>query len=119
MELRYLGFDQQKNVRAYRFDVLVKGEATKHCVVTADLALFLTHRIGIQDGPGLCSTKLISDLEDLTLEVHQLTDADLRAHAVAREDAALRKAAARKSGPRRTAVSKVAHENSPWRRSGI
>ena len=119
MELRYLGFDQQKNVRAYRFDVLVKGEPTRHCVVTADLALFLTHRIGIQDGPGLCSTKLTSDLEDVTREVHELTDEDLRAHAVAREDAALRKAAARKSGPRRPAVSKVAHENSPWRRSGL
>src|SRR5947208_6370208 len=119
MELRYLGFDQQKNVRVYRFDILVKGEPTKHCVVTADLALFLAHRIGIQDGPGLCSTKLTADLENLSQEMHELTDADLRAFAVAREDAVLRKAAARKSGPRRAPVSKVAHENSPWRRSGL
>src|SRR5947208_15027339 len=108
MELRYLGFDQQKNVRVYRFDILVKGEPTRHCVVTADLALFLTHRIGIQDGPGLCSTKLTADLEGLSQEAHELTDADLRAHAVAREGAALRKAAARKSGPRPSAVNKVA-----------
>jgi hypothetical protein len=119
MELRYLGFEQQKNLRAYRFDVLIKGEPTKHCVVTADLALFLAHRIGIQDGPGLCSLKLTADLEGLPQEVHELTDADLRAHAAAREDAALRKAEKRNSAPRRTAVSKVAHENSPWRRSGL
>ena len=43
MELRYLGFDQLDNARAYRFDVIAKGEATRQLSVTVDLGLFRTH----------------------------------------------------------------------------
>src|ERR1051325_7255560 len=61
MQLRYLGFDQLQNARAFRFDIITKGEVTKHAVVTADLALFLQHHVGIQDGPTLCASKLSAD----------------------------------------------------------
>ena len=56
MELRYLGFDQLQNARGYRFNLVVKGDATRQFVVTVDLALFLAHRVGIQEGAqSLCA----------------------------------------------------------------
>jgi len=110
-----MGFDQEKNVRAYRFDAVERGAPTREFVVTADLALFLTHRIAIQEGPGMCSIKLVSDLETNSETLHELTDADLRAHVVARTDAEARRAAARKTNPRKSPKpSPEARENSPW-----
>jgi hypothetical protein len=101
MELRYLGFDQTQNRRAYRFDGLTKGEPTVHFVVTADLAMFLKHRIGIQEGPGLCARKLASDAQTPCQENVELTNDDLRAMVDARAVADARKAELRRSGPRR------------------
>ena len=60
MELRYMGFDQKQNTRTYKFDGVANGQPTVHFVVTADLALFLANRIGIQEGPTLCAHKLSS-----------------------------------------------------------
>ena len=40
MQLRYIGFDQVKNIREYRFERVVAGGTTERFVVTADLALF-------------------------------------------------------------------------------
>ncbi len=40
MQLRYMGFDQEKNIREYLFDGVAAGEVAKHFVVSADLALF-------------------------------------------------------------------------------
>src|SRR4051794_11959891 len=45
MELRFLGFDQNKNPRQYKFDGLANGQPTLHFVVTADLTLFREYRI--------------------------------------------------------------------------
>ena len=101
MELRYLGFDQTLNTRAYRFEGLNKGEPPVHLVVTADLAMFLKHRIGIQEGPGLCARKLASDAQSPRLENVELTNDDLRAVVDARAVADARKAELRRSGPRR------------------
>jgi hypothetical protein len=111
MEFRYLGFDQQRNARVYRFDGIVKGEPNRHYLVTADLALFLTYRIGIQEGPTLCANKLAVETQNQTNGSFNLTDDDLRAHATARTEAEARKAELRKSSPRRTA----GRGNSPWR----
>jgi hypothetical protein len=72
-----------------------------HYVVTADLALFLQHRIGIQEGPGLCARKLASDAQTPHLENVELTNDDLRAMVDARAVADARKAELRRSGPRR------------------
>ena len=100
MELRYMGFDQKQNTRTYKFDGVASGQPTVHFLVTADLALFLANRIGIQEGPTLCAHKLSSSLEPAdTSQV--LTNDDLRAHASARSLAEARKAEARRMGPRR------------------
>ena len=48
----------------YRFERMVRGEPTMRFAITADLALFLEHRIHIQDGPALCANKLVTDLEN-------------------------------------------------------
>ena len=115
MDLRYMGFDQQKNVRSYRFDAVEKGAPKREFVVTADLALFLAHRIAIQEGPNMCGIKLAAAMESNSEALHELTDADLRAHVVARTDAEARRAAARKTNPRRAPKpSPEARENSPW-----
>jgi hypothetical protein len=78
MELRYLGFDQLQNARAFRFEVVVKGAATTQAVVVADMALFLQYRVGIQDGPSLCAARLTADLEQNVAGDHELTADDLR-----------------------------------------
>lgn len=101
MELRYMGFDQNQNKRAYRFDGLAKGEATMHFVVTADMALFLAHHIAIQEGPSLCAHKITADPGAAGQPAFELTGDDLQAHADARALAEARKAEARRSGPRR------------------
>jgi hypothetical protein len=100
MELRYMGFDQKQNTRTYKFDGVASGQPTVHFAVTADLALFLANRIGIQEGPTLCAHKLSSSLEPSDTSL-VLTNDDLRAHASARSLAEARKAEARRMGPRR------------------
>ena len=77
MELRYLGFDQKQNTRTYKFDGVANGQPTLHFLVTADLALFLAHRIGIQEGPTLCANKLSSASEPVTDGNLELTNDDL------------------------------------------
>jgi hypothetical protein len=101
MELRYMGFDQKQNTRNYKFDGVANGQPTLHFVVTADLALFLTNRIGIQEGPTLCARKLSCSPEPAADANLELTDDDLRAHANARSMADARKAEVRRLGPRR------------------
>jgi hypothetical protein len=112
MELRYLGFDQEQNTRAYRFEGLTKGEPTIVLIVTADMALFLKHRIGIQEGPSMCVHKLASDTQTPRPANLEITNEDLRVLAEARIAAVNRKAALRRNGtprhyPRRSA--KVTH----------
>ncbi len=116
MELRYMGFDQLNNARGYRFDVVVKGDATRQCVVTVDLALFRMHHVGIQEGPSLCAQKLAADLAKSADGVHELTTEDLRAYADARTAAEARKAELRKA-PRRTSVP-VSRPQLPWQTRG-
>ena len=101
MELRYLGFDQKQNTRTYKFDGVANGQPTLHFLVTADLALFLANRIGIQEGPTLCAHKLSTSPESFGDANLELTNDDLRAHASARSIDAARKAEARRMGPRR------------------
>jgi hypothetical protein len=101
MELRYLGFDQKQNTRQYKFDGVATGQPTLHYVVTADLALFREHRIGIQEGPSLCAHKLSCAQQAATEVKLELTNEDLRAHADARSIAEARKAEARRAGVRR------------------
>lgn len=104
MQLRYMGFDQTKAVRVYRFDSIVDRAPAVRYIVTADLTLFLKHRVGIQEGPSLCARKLTADLEAPEQQEHVLTNDDFVAYVAARSDAEARKAAARKPGVRRKTV---------------
>jgi hypothetical protein len=112
-----MGFDQSENARNYRFDGVQKGEPIRHFVVTADLSLFLTNRVRIQEGPTLCADKLAADLEKGNDDAHELTADDLRTHADALAAAEARKAEARTSRARQSA-SNLGQANSPWRDSG-
>ena len=101
MQLRYLGFDQMQNARAFRFDIMNKGEVTKQAIVTVDLSLFLLHHVGIQDGPTLCASKLSADIENSIEGTHTLTADDIRAHAEARTAAEAKRIEARRNTHRR------------------
>jgi hypothetical protein len=91
MQLRYVGFNQAKNIRTYKFDGVTEGETTTHFVVSADLALFVRYHVGLQEGPALCLKKLSADLEVLQQLPHELTGGDLAAYASAQAAAAERK----------------------------
>jgi len=122
MEVRYLGFEQQQNSRTYRFEVIEKGQAPRRFVVTADLALFLTHHVGIQEGPTLSAAKLTADLDKNFDGAHELTGDDLRSHANARTLAEAHRAEMRKGTRRRPTPSPSAapgEERSPWRNFGL
>ena len=114
MELRYLGFEQSQSGRVYRFDVISKGESPRQAVVTVDLALFRAHRVGIQEGPSLCASKLVADLETGTEGAHELTTEDLRAFAEARATEEARRTEARKGGAHRSKPPDTSQL--PWRK---
>ncbi|MFN0167642.1 MAG: hypothetical protein ACKV22_14545 [Bryobacteraceae bacterium] len=101
MELRYMGFEQRQSARAYRFDGVTRGAPTIHFVITADLALFLKHQIGIQEGPNLCARKLATDIAKLQPGEHVLTNDDLLEYVRIRSEAEERRAAVRRGGIRR------------------
>jgi hypothetical protein len=117
VEFRYLGFDQAQNARAYRYDVIAKGDPTRQFTVTVDVALFLVHRIGIQEGPSLCARKLASDLENHADGTHELTVDDLRAYADERDAAETRRLEARRNGVRRSKPV-TPSPASQWRSAG-
>jgi len=54
MPLRYMGFRQSGPMREYRFERLQPGHPIETLMVSADMALFRKHRVGIQEGPGIC-----------------------------------------------------------------
>jgi hypothetical protein len=114
MEVRYLGFEQRQNARAYQFDVVEKGEPSKRFIVTADLSMFRAHGVLIQEGLSLCSTKLVADLERNFAGPHELTAEDLCSYVNTRSLAEAKRAELRKV-PRR--CPSPADERSPWRGS--
>ncbi len=78
-----------------------KGQPSKRFIVTADLSLFHTHRVGIQEGPALSASKLVANLERGFAGAHELTSEDLLSYANARSLAEARRVAMRKGAPRR------------------
>ena len=119
MEIRYLGFDQRQNSRVYRFDVRTDGRLTKQASVTADIAVFRNHSVGIQEGPFLSGNKLTADLERGWEGEHELTAADVRAYADTKTLADAQRAGARKAPRRRPGVPAETQQKSPWRNFGI
>jgi hypothetical protein len=117
MEVRYLGFDQERDRRTYRFDVSAKGEQRRQFEVTADIALFQVHRVAIQDGPSLCARKLTSDLETHVEGAHTLTTEDLRLHVEARVATEAKKAEMRQNASRRPKPE--VSRDSAWRRGPV
>ena len=101
MQLRYMGFDQHDNTRAYKFDGVEAGHLVEHLVITADLTLFLKHHVSIQEGPDLCARKLTADLAGIGPHDHQLTNEDLLAFVAARADEEAHKAELRRKANRR------------------
>jgi hypothetical protein len=119
LEIRYLGFDQTQNSRVYRFDVRSDGHLLKQVSVTADIAVFRDHSVGIQEGPMLSGNKLTADLERGWEGQHELTAADVRAYADAKALAAAERTGTRKAPRRRPGVPAETQQKSPWRNSGI
>ncbi len=114
MELRYMGFEQSQNTRAYRFERLSKGESAISLIITADLGLFLEHGINIQDGPALCARKLASDLASSTSGEHELNGADFAEHVRARAAADAIKSEARSKRANRTAANTRENDQQTW-----
>ena len=119
MEIRYLGFDQRQNRRVYQFDVRTDGQLTKQVSVTADIAVFRNHSVGIQEGPLLSGNKLTADLERGWESEHELTAADVRAYADAKALADAQPACTRKADRHRPGVQAEMQQKSPWRNFGI
>ena len=60
--LRYVGFDQQQNIRTYRFERFSPGEPAEFFFVDTDLAMLGRHRVKLQEGPALCLHMLAHEL---------------------------------------------------------
>jgi hypothetical protein len=118
VEIRYLGFEQRQNSRAYRFEAREKGQPSRQLSVTAGMDLFQIHRVAIQEGPTLSCSKLRADLERGWEGEHALTVDDVRAYLNTKAIAEAQRAELRKTG-RKRGTSAEAHKRSPWRNSGI
>jgi hypothetical protein len=84
-EIRYQGFEQTHNIRFFKFQVWRSGEENKEAVVTADLALFRKHDIGIQEGPGISLRLLEAEFQasgaiDGIAWTRTVSDKDMLAH---------------------------------------
>ena len=83
--IRYVGFEQQGNVRVYRFERPSSSGEMQTAVVSSDLALFTAHHVGLQDGPALCQRLAVAELDRLSPETQapvqrSITKQDLLAH---------------------------------------
>ncbi len=119
MEIRYLGFDQTQNSRVYRFDVHIDRHLTKQVSVTADIAVFRDHHIGIQEGPMLSGNKLTADLERGWEGEHELTAADVQAFVETKALADAQRASTRKAPRHRPGPAAETQQKSPWRDFGV
>jgi hypothetical protein len=115
MELRYLGFEQTSTARVYSFDSIVAGRPAVRYAISVQMALFLKHHVGIQEGPSLCARKLAAADGTETFNDHELTNEDLLAYVGERTAAEERKAAARRGAPTRRKPD-PAQMTTPWRR---
>jgi hypothetical protein len=62
-QLRYVGFRHVDDLRHFRFERIAPGGPTQCFEVAANLALFHTLRIAIQEGPSLCMRVIAAALE--------------------------------------------------------
>jgi hypothetical protein len=62
-QLRYVGFRHLEDLRRFRFERITPGGPTQCFEVAANMALFHTLRIAIQEGPTLCMRVIAAELE--------------------------------------------------------
>ena len=62
-QLRYVGFRHLEDLRRFRFERITPGAPTQSFEVAANLEMFHTLRIAIQEGPVLCMRVLAAELE--------------------------------------------------------
>jgi hypothetical protein len=101
MQLVYMGFDQQENIRQYIFHRVAHGEDTRVFLVSTDLALFRKNHVGLQEGPAICLRVLQAELEaadwpQQCLPQRDLTDQHMQAYLVARGAASGKASGSRK-----------------------
>ena len=86
-DLRYSGFDQSLNIRAYRFRTAEDGRSRKDFVVSVDMRLLLEHHVNVQEVPALCLRRLAADLRVAPeTDSHCLEREDLVAYTASRPD---------------------------------
>lgn len=107
LHFRYAGFDQEKDVRSYLFQILPPTEDQKLIVLNAEMSLFVKHHVRIQDGPSLCLHALTVSPEPLLL--HSLTDQDILAYIAARPVAVKRIGAKRGGRPADASEASMVH----------
>jgi cold shock CspA family protein len=61
--LRYMGFQQVGSIRSYNFESQSRGEQRSAFTVNGDLELFAKHRVGLQEGPGICLHRLAAEAD--------------------------------------------------------
>ena len=88
VRLQYMGFKQVKDTREYVFHLIVSQEEIKVFVVATDMAMFLKHHVGMQEGPLLCFGKLATELAavestDPAQPRRPLTDQDMLSYIAA------------------------------------
>jgi hypothetical protein len=86
VELRFVGFEHTNTVRTFHFQAFIDGQEVRECAVTADMTLFGKYRIGIQEGPALCSRLVMAGLATSLTETASLalTEKDILAHVESR-----------------------------------
>ncbi|MES1261131.1 MAG: hypothetical protein ABUS49_05275 [Acidobacteriota bacterium] len=92
--VRYMGFDDAKGVRIFKFGRLPVGAMSPVYTVQVAVDLLLKHGISFQDGPAMCSAIMAAGIA----ESHQVTDEDCLAFV------ALRPARAERKAPRKKPV---------------
>lgn len=96
MTSQYLGFEQIQNRRLYAFSCQRTGEPPCSVVFSADISLFVTHGVNLQDGLAICIRKLAAGVEVRHGGQTELTDEDFRAHAAEQSRAADGRSAAQR-----------------------
>lgn len=110
MQFLYMGFNQQANIRNYRFQGVIAKERPSKLAknlefqLSADLALLARYRIRVQDGPTLCLQILaagFTSAEEHTIQFasYAITPEDVSAFASKRSALEESKAARRKHRP--------------------
>jgi hypothetical protein len=104
--LRYVGFEQHGNLRAYQFERISPGDEKQTFAVNIDLVLFKRHHVLMQEGPLLCLWLLSGEMEasgerPLQFSPCSITDRNMLAYVASKP---VPRTPGRKSTPRTAAL---------------